>query len=185
MLDAYLFFKAHALPAAAPELAPELRMELWRPTLRQPLRWELLALPFLAWSLFHFLGVFAGRDYFLLLIFQGTKLVHRTCVLPSHFKFPFMAARDLQAAGLWTHPSLRGRGLGWIAIQEVMRLVGAPDRTLWYMVREENAASIRLAEKAGFRLVARGRRRRRLGLQAVGYFQVEEVVPVPCAGAGP
>jgi ribosomal protein S18 acetylase RimI-like enzyme len=185
MLDAYLFFKAHTPCSAPPELAPELRMELWRPTLLRPVRWELLALPFLAWSLFHFLGVFAGRDYCLLLIFQGTKLVHRTCVLPPHFKFPFMGARDLQAAGLWTHPSMRGRGLGWIAIREVMRLVGAPGRPLWYMVREENAASIRLAEKAGFLLVARGRRRRRLGLQAAGYFQVEEALPCPCERGDP
>jgi len=131
----------------------------------------------LAWSLFHFFRVFAGPDYFILLIFRGAHLVHRTCVLPAHFKFPFMAARDLQAAGLWTHPSMRGRGLGFAALQEVARLVGAPKRTLWYLVREENAASIRLAEKAGYQLVARGMRRHRLGLRAAGYFQISEFLP--------
>ena len=173
----YLFFKAPGeRPKARMNLEAGLRLEFWRPTLRQPLRRELPVLPFLAWSLFHFLGVFAGRGYALLLIFRGGALVHRTCLLPAHFKFPFMARADLQIAGLWTHPALRGRGLGEFAIQEALRRVGAPGRTLWYMVRMDNAASIRLAQKAGFQLAALGRRRKLLGLQALGSFVVERIL---------
>ncbi len=177
----YLFFTSHTLPPPDPPvLEPGFRMEIWRPSTLQPLRWELLAVPFVAWSLFHFLGIFANRDYFLLLIFQGAKLVHRTCVIPPHFKFPFMGAMDLQAAGIWTHPAMRGRGLGLLAVQEVLRRIETPGRTLWYLTREENSASIRLAEKAGLVLAARGRRRHRLGLRVLGRFHLDEVIePAP------
>jgi GNAT superfamily N-acetyltransferase len=181
----YLFYKAEGLPAAPPPPLDEgMRMELWRPTLLRPVRWDLLALPFLAWSLFHFLGLFANRQFCILLIYKGTSLVHRTCVCPAHFRFPFMAARDLQAAGIWTHPSLRGRGLGLLAILEVMRHLKAPDRPLWFLVREENRGSIRLAEKAGFALVGRGSRTKRLGLRALGCFRLEERLPSGHEGPG-
>jgi RimJ/RimL family protein N-acetyltransferase len=180
----YLYFLADAhARAVAPSLDPEFRLEVWRPTLLRPLRLELLAVPFLAWSLFHFLGIFANRDYFLLLIFQGARLVHRTCVFPGHFRFPFMALRDLQTGGIWTHPLLRGRSLALIGLHEALKLARAPGRRIWYLVREENASSIRLAEKAGLHLHGQGERRNRLGLRALGYFDVDEVLtasrPVP------
>ena len=43
-------------------------------------------------------------------------------------------------------------------------------RTFWYVVDEDNASSIRVAEKAGFRLVGSGLRTKRLGLRVLGRF---------------
>lgn len=169
----YRFYLAGEAPP--PQPADGLRLEFWRPSWRQFLHPALPALPFLALSLFHLLHLFANRHFTVLLISQGNLLVHRACLFPAHFRFPFMAAGDLQIAGLWTHPAQRGRGLGLLALGEILRRYGG--RTLWYLVREENAASIRLAEKAGLRLVGRGGRRKRLGLRALGYFHLDGQVP--------
>ncbi len=169
----YRYYQAGEVPPAPP--ADGFRLQFWRPSWRQLLHPALPALPFLALSLLHLLHLFANRDFSVLLISQGSLLVHRACLFPAHFRFPFMAARDLQIAGLWTHPALRGRGLGLLALAEILRRYGG--RTLWYLVREENTASIRLAEKAGLRLVGRGRRRKRLGLRVLGYFHLDGQVP--------
>lgn len=156
---AYLFYKARiTTPVPGPELPGDLDLEVWRPTLARPLRRGLPAAPFAAWSLYHFLGVFATRDYFVVLIRHRGRLVHRTGVFPAHARFPFMAPRDLQAGGLWTDPAWRGRGLGQVALAEVFRRPECQGRTLWYMVREDNLASIRLAEKIGLLRWGRGGR---------------------------
>ena len=173
----YLFFKTGiAAPAAVPEAGADLTLSCWRPTLRRPVRRDLPAVPFAAWSLFHFLRIFATRDYFILLIAHGSEVVHRTCVFPAHFRFPFMAERDLQAAGLWTAPEWRGRGLGLTALREALRRVDSPERTLWYMVREDNRPSIRLAQKAGLLLWGRGRRVDPWGIGVLGRYQVTEIL---------
>ncbi|WP_306600778.1 GNAT family N-acetyltransferase [Geothrix sp. 21YS21S-2] len=165
----YRYYQAAEAPP--PQPAGEFRLQFWRPSWSQLLHPALPMLPFLAWSLLHLLHIFANRDFSVLLISQGSLLVHRACLFPAHFRFPFMAAGDLQIAGLWTHPALRGRGLGLLALGAILRRHGG--RTLWYLVQEENVASIRLAEKAGLRLVGRGCRRKRLGLRALGYFHLD------------
>lgn len=112
--------------------------------------------PFLYWALFHHLRLFATRDYRILVLRAGGLPVHRTCLLPAHFRFPFMRPGDIQAAALWTRPDHRGRGLGRFALHAASLLWDRPDRRMWYMVREGNAASIRLAEQSGFRFAGRG-----------------------------
>jgi GNAT superfamily N-acetyltransferase len=174
----YLFFKTTLPdPGLPPGLGGGLTLESWRPTLRRPLPPRLPLVPFGIWCAFHLLGIFATRDFFILLIRHGLRPVHRTCVLPAHWRFPFMAPRDLQVAGLWTHPDWRGRGLGLAALREVPRHLGAPGRTLWYMVHEDNLPSIRLAQKAGLALWGRGGRVDRWGLSALGSYRVGEVLP--------
>jgi len=176
---AYLFYKARiVLQPPGPELRGDLRLETWRPTLGRPVRRDLPVVPFAVWSLYHFLGVFATRDYFLLLIRHRGRVVHRSCVLPAHYRFPFMAPRDLQAAGLWTAPDWRGRGLGLAALGEVFRRDECQGRTLWYMVREDNAASIRLAEKAGLLRWGRGGRGT-WSLDPLGRYRVAERLHCP------
>jgi RimJ/RimL family protein N-acetyltransferase len=154
---AYLFFKRPLTPPEkAPALPPGLEFRLWRPAPFRLLPPQLPWRPFLLWSLFHHLGLFATGEYALALVFQGGRLVHRTCLLPAHFRCPFMGPRDLQAAAIWTHPDLRGRGVGPAALRSLLEPLADPDRSLWYMAREENGPSIRLARKAGFQLQGRG-----------------------------
>ena len=155
----YLFFKRMMVRDPGPaQLPPGFTLVVWRPgwfRLRPggfPLR------PFSAWGWCHALRVFRSRDYAIVLIFDGNTLVHRTCLLPAHFRFPFMRAGELQAAGIWTHPERRGAGLALLALRAVLDRLEDPGRTLWYMVREDNHGSIRLARKAGFQVWGRGRK---------------------------
>jgi RimJ/RimL family protein N-acetyltransferase len=183
----YLLFNRALSPDPAPGALPAgLTLACWRPG---PLRMRpagLPAMPFLVWGWWHALGVFRSRDYAIVQIFDGDALVHRTCLLPAHFRFPFMARGDIQAAGIWTRPDLRGRGLGLAALREVLQRCQGPGRTLWYLAREQNPASIRLAEKAGFRLWGLGLKPAWPGLGPLGAYRVTEVTgPWTRPGFGP
>lgn len=151
----YLFFTAGPRGhVAAP--APGFRVEVWRPSPLRPLRRGLPPIPFAWWSLCDLAGVFPPGDYRVVLLHGEGGQVHRTCLLPAHDRFPFMAPGDVQAAAIWTRPDLRGRGVAGAGLAAALALV--PDRRIWYMVREDNLPSIRLAGKAGFAFHARGRR---------------------------
>jgi RimJ/RimL family protein N-acetyltransferase len=171
----FLFFRKTITlgPEQAP-LPPGYTLSFWRPG-RFRIRPEgFPAMPFLVWGWCHALGVFATRDYGIMLIFRRGRLVHRTCLLPAHFRFPFMGPGDLQAAGIWTHPDHRGTGLGLVALRAVFHQLHGSGRTVWYMVREDNNASIRLAEKAGFQPWGRGRKLASPGLGMLGAFHITE-----------
>lgn len=175
----YLCFRRTLAPAGpALDLPPGLALNLWRPSWRQPLPLGLPWFPYGGWTLFHALGLFASRDYAVLQLWQGQRLVSHLCALPANFKFPFMRPGDLQVALLWTDPALRGGGLGLLLVGELLRRLQAPGRLVWYLAREDNLPSIRLAEKAAFHLWGRGERQPWLGL--LGRFQVSGLAP----GAG-
>lgn len=181
----YLFFKRVITPDPVTARLPRgFTLEFWRPGWFQLLPRGFPVMPFLGWGWFHALRLFRSRDYAIVLIFEGETLMHRTCLLPAHFRFPFMRPGDLQAAGIWTHPDQRGRGLALIALQAVFHRLEDPARTLWYMVREDNHGSIRLAEKAGFRPWGRGLKQAPLGIGPLGVFRITEG-PNPRALARP
>jgi RimJ/RimL family protein N-acetyltransferase len=171
---AYLFFKRTAGPdPVSVPLPPGFTLAFWRPGFRlRPKGFP--ARPFLFWGLCHLLKLYATRDYGMVLIFQGEALVHHTCLLPAHFRFPFMARGDLQAAGIWTHPDQRGMGLALVALQSLFRRLEDPQRTIWYMVWEDNQASIRLAEKGGFKFYGRGRKLPSRAFGLLGAFHITE-----------
>ncbi len=73
---------------------------------------------FYVWRAFHAAHVFANRDYALLVIYDGDRLVHRSCVFPRYPRFPFMRDDDLQIGDIWTDPDYRGQGLATRAIAE-------------------------------------------------------------------
>ena len=160
--------------APAAPLPAGLTLAFWRPGWFRLRPGGFPAMPFLIWGWCHALRVFHSRDYAIVLIFEGGTLVHRTCLLPAHFRFPFMRAGELQAAGIWTHPDKRGAGLALLALRAVCQRMEDPGRTLWYMVRENNAASIRLAQKAGFQVWGRGRKVFARGLGLPGVFSITE-----------
>jgi RimJ/RimL family protein N-acetyltransferase len=94
-----------------------------------------------------------------------------------------MGKDDLQAGDTWTDPSERGKGLATFALQTVLNTSSFRKHTCWYVVESENIASIRVVEKAGFKLAGTGRRRRRFGLGILGQFELTEPANVqPSAG---
>jgi len=83
-----------------------------------------------------------------------------------------MDTDDLQIGDVWTYPGAREQGLAQLALTAVQALTWPEDR-LWYLVEVGNAASIRLAETAGYRLVGSGRRTRPLGIALLGRFRLD------------
>jgi hypothetical protein len=63
------------------------------------------------WSVFHFCRIFTNGHFRVVYIYQGNKIVHRSCVFPPHFRLPFMSENDLQIGATWTEPAFRGKGL--------------------------------------------------------------------------
>jgi RimJ/RimL family protein N-acetyltransferase len=137
------------------------RVTIWKPGLFRWKPWQVPGRAILAYWLFHFLRIFRNRDYTFLLMFRGDKLVHYATAYPGYFRFPFMAQNDLQIGYVWTDPSSRGQGLAARGVDLLVEALGAQGRRFWYVVNEHNAASIRVAQKAGFTWIGSGHARRR------------------------
>jgi ribosomal protein S18 acetylase RimI-like enzyme len=116
--------------------------------------------------------VFKNRECAALTVSVGGVVVHRTCLFPGYFRFPFMGSDDLQLGDIWTHPEYRNRGMARFAVAQVLSRVSRPGRKLWYLVQDTNTASIRTAERAGFAVVGRGHRVERFGVRVIGSFQL-------------
>jgi GNAT superfamily N-acetyltransferase len=125
----------------------------------------------LAWFAFDRLGRFSSHAFEELSVWRGGRLLHRLIVTPRWFRFPFMAADDLQVGALWTAPEARRLGLARAAMREALRR--HTGRSFWYVVDDANAASIGLAEGCGYRMAGAGRRTRPLGVPGLGQFRME------------
>lgn len=171
-----LFFY-HLAPEAGSATVPEppppdLEVALWRPHGFALKPRDFPAMPFAVWCLFHHSRLFANRDYAILTLRHQGVLVHRSCLFPPYFRFPFMQPPDLQIGDTWTRDAYRGRGLAAYALREAVRRSPAPGRGFWYLCESTNRASVRVAEKAGFSLRGSGTRSKRFGLRLLGTFDL-------------
>lgn len=155
------------------------RFSLWRPSATHIMPRGTPAMPFGAWWAMHQLHLFGNRDYSLLLIDDGDKLVHRSCVFPRYVRFPFMGKCDLQIGDTWTAEEHRGKNLAVFAARKVLELHHKPGRRFWYVTSDANGPSIRVAQKAGFALAGKGRRISRWGLRPLGAFVMEQPISKP------
>jgi len=147
---------------------------LWKPDLRSLVPAGLPLVPYAFWWFMHFFHLFANQDYSILVVYTGNSLVHRSCVFPRYFRFPFMSQDDLQIGDIWTHPEHRGRGIAFIAIKKIVDLQRKPGRKFWYVVEENNISSIRVIEKVGFQLEGEGGRTKWLGLKVFGTYAIQD-----------
>jgi len=147
---------------------------VWTPTMRHP-RPATMGLSSAAWTLFHYCGLFASEGYCTVYIVHGERIVHRSCVLPRYFRWPFMGEDDLQISSTWTAPEFRGKGLASLALAHIVRTMPAARRRFWYVTRESNIPSIRVCRRVGFKLLSYGTRGATLGFRCLGQLkQVEE-----------
>lgn len=169
-----LFFSTESLPhqAEARDLPAGCQAEFWAPRGTQLRPDGLGRMPFMVWSLFHHGRIFRNRGYQLLLIRKAGVLVHRSCIFPGYYRFPFMAAGDLQVGDTWTAPAERGKGLAGWALAAIIRRLASSENKVWYICDRDNAASAAVARKAGMQLVGRGLRTRRFGLNLLGKFEI-------------
>jgi len=173
----YYFYNYHGTESKqmVVNLSNEYQHYLWRPFDNQWIPPEHLRPTFMIWSLAHLLNFFPNHDYSIYLVFHNHRVIHRSCVFPRYFRFPFMSEADLQIGNTWTEPSHRGKGIATFAIFNIIKSQQKPGRRFWYVVEDVNKASIRVIEKAGFMKHGCGSRRKRFGLGILGYFELETV----------
>jgi len=158
--------------AAAADLPAGIEVTVWRPrTDGLPPR-ALPAWPNAVWWAFDAAGVFANRSCGVLMLRQGERLIHSSLVTPRWFRFPQMAAGDLQIGAVFTDPEHRGQGLAKAAVRLIAQRWAGEYARLWWIVEDDNVASIRAIEACGFTLMGAGERSSPLGVGLFGRYQL-------------
>lgn len=167
----FLFFRQDMDGAGeVPSLPEGLTISAWHPSLNNIPPRGLQGKVFWVWWIFHVLHVFRTRNFSVVMIADGSRIVHRSGVFPAFFRFPFMQRDELQVGETWTDPAYRGKGLALAALRFAQREYAGNARRMWYIVEDVNVASIRVIQKAGFALIGSGARRNRLGVSLFGYY---------------
>jgi len=170
----YLVFASDGAIMTRSEVGSGYWTQLWRPSMTRVIP-PTLGPRFVLWWLLHYMGAFRNRDYSVVLIGEGDRVVHRSCIVPAYFRWPFMKSSDCQVSSTWTHPDYRGRGLATAGLMEAMRMCAKPGRRFWYVSRAANVASIAVCRKAGFSLVGHARRTKRMGTNMLGQLIIYRV----------
>ncbi len=174
----YLFYQRDLPIEESTVLPPGYWWTMWRPTWGDLWPREVTdlknRLKFIFRTAIYFLGLFAGDECGALLILRGTHLAHYSQFSPRYWRFPAMRAGDLQIGDTWTDPADRGRGLALFALEHVIAAHYRPGRKFWYVVAASNAASIRVVQKAGFKLVGTGAWVKPLGIKLTSAYVMKE-----------
>jgi RimJ/RimL family protein N-acetyltransferase len=165
----YIVYSTNGRRIREPDLDQPFRFHWWHPGLGRVVPPGLTA-GFALWWVAHCLRVFRNRNYSVLYIMDGAKIVHRTCLIPAVFRWPFMAKQDLQISSTWTDPEYRGRGLATAALREAILHTRKIGRRFWYVTRSENESSMAVCSKAGFDFVGSSERTRWFGVRLLGQF---------------
>jgi GNAT superfamily N-acetyltransferase len=142
-------------------------IETWRPGLRRILP-PTLGAKFALWWLLHFCRVFRNRNYAVLIVRRNGRPVHRTCLVPKYFRWPFMSDRDLQVSSTWTDPDHRCLGIATYVLQHAVSEWAQNGRTLWYVTHADNAPSLAVCQHSGFRMKTAANRTSRFGVRLLG-----------------
>jgi len=181
----YLLHSLDGPPAITDDLPDGYAFRVWTPTMRHPVP-PTMGLSSAALTLFHYCGLFASDRYRVIYILQGDRIVHRSCILPRYFRWPFMDEDDLQISSTWTVPEFRGKGLASCALAHIVRTMAAAGRRFWYVTTEINIPSIRVCRRVGFELLSYGIRGATLGFRCLGQLkQVEEAAAKGLPGGQP
>jgi len=101
---------------------------------------------------------------------ENGEILHTSYVIPKCNKFPFMGNEDYEIGPCNTIESARGRGLYPRMLKYITRCIQYEGAHFWMLVNENNAASIKGVEKAGFALVGYAEKTKYLKR----YLRVEE-----------
>lgn len=168
----YAWDSATDAPPPAMEPPPGVTPWIWRPAMHGPPPAELSGWQNKVWWLFDRLGVFPNRHCGVFGLRANGRLVHTSLVTPRYFRFPDMGVSDLQIGATWTDPDMRGQGLAKVAVAMIHDAWRGEFQRMWYLVGEDNTASIRVIEASGYRLVGTGRRDALPGLGFMGRYRI-------------
>jgi hypothetical protein len=141
--------------------------EIWRPGWRSILP-PTLGAKFSAWWALDLFGRFRNHDYAVLIVRRNGRAVHRTCLIPKYFRWPFMKDGDLQVSSIWTAEEHRCLGLAAYAVEQAVEIFCKPGRTFWYVTHPDNLPSLSLCRGVGFDLHCVARRTSRFNLRILG-----------------
>jgi RimJ/RimL family protein N-acetyltransferase len=126
---------------------------LWKPTLfqvRPPGVWA--SWEWTVYWLLDRLGIFArGRYRILRLVDETGRTVFYAAILPTYWRTPFIARDEVQIGPIRVLPDDRGKGLAPIGVGLLLASLEPSIKRVWYITRSDNARSIALAAKTGFR----------------------------------
>ena len=143
----------------------------WQPSFIKLFPKGLNIFPFIIWWIMHHTGFFCNDEYSILLIYHKNKIVHRSCIFPAFFRFPFIKKKDLQIGDIWTHPNFRGKGLATYTLNKIV-MDYKESYFLWYLTTKDNIASIKLAKSVGFEKHGEGAKMCRFRLKMLGYYKI-------------
>jgi len=176
-MSGILFFRSDCesdLPRTEDSSKIDDLLEVWRPTLREFGPPGTALFPFCLWWVFHWTKIFGNDGYRIFLLKDHGELVHRSCLFPPYFRFPFMRPNDMQVGDIWTAESRRGKGMAAEVLRQILRDLSGI--RVWYLCESENIASVRLARSAGMTLYAVGLRTSKWGMSLFGRFEIQTLV---------
>lgn len=150
-------------------LSEDYAIELWQPGAGSIVP-PTMSSRFIVWWLFYVFGILGNRIYRVLLIRHNGAVVHRSCLVPKYFRWPFMGEDDVQISSTWTDPKHRGRGLATFALSFLVQSYAEGARQFWYICREDNQASIGVCLRCGFQFHCLMRRTHPWGSLLFGRF---------------
>jgi len=172
----HFYRRAPGAHSPRPDLPPDLAIGCWRPEVDGFPKRGSRSVTNLFWWALAASGSLSRRGFCELTIRRQGRLLHRLVVTPRWYRFPFMAARDLQIGSVWTAPAARQQGLARVVIAEAHRRFAGEPVAFWYVTDATNSASAALARACGYELVAVGRRTRRFGSRLFGQFVIDRLV---------
>ncbi len=167
----YLVYKL-SVPKQSPAKAPVASIIVVKPTLANIIRFSKGYKLFPIWWVFSQAKLFYNDYFALVLLLENGQVVHRTCVFPGFYKFPFMKKEDLQLGDIWTRADFKNQGIASRVIKHILSIQEFAGRTFWYLTEPTNLASIRLAEKSGFILFSVADKKKKLGLSFIGHYDI-------------
>lgn len=100
------------------------------------------------WVLYSIIFLF-NKSYKGIMVYnKNRELIHHTFIIPYHFRFAFMDKSDIQISNVWTKDEYRNLNIATIIINQIC--LTSKNKSIWYICREDNAPSIKVAKKSNF-----------------------------------
>jgi len=126
-------------------------VQIWRPSLFK-LKPPGKPLKYLIFSFASVLKLLSNRNFFQISVYNQSTLVSSLLVVPKIYKFPYMNKKDIQFIYVMTNYEYRGKSIAAATILESTRYLIDTVESFWYVTSEDNIASLKLAEKLGFKI---------------------------------
>lgn len=153
------------------QLEDNFQLCIWRPSISNQIP-PLLGKKYLFWWIAHYFNIFRNNDYSAIVVNKENKTVGLIVLTPAYFRWKFMNKSDLQITNVLVSPEYRGKGIAYEMIMHAFRHFSTKNRTFWYVTTDDNAASIKLCEKAGFQLAGIGKKIIKLGMKGLSEIKL-------------